>query len=68
MLTPEIKDRALKLLTKARAMSDTPSRYNYQTGDYWNSCGEMVEFLEELLDIRAGGTVHNPMFETEIRL
>lgn len=63
-MTPEMREWALKLLTKARAMSDTPSRYDYQTGDYWNVCGEMEEFLEELLDVRAGGAVNNPMFET----
>lgn len=67
-MTPETQERAIKLLTKSQAMSDAPGRYDYQIGDYWNVCGEMVEFLEELLDIRAGGMAHNPMFDTEIRL
>lgn len=64
MLTPEMRERALKLLAGARAMGEKPQRYDYQIGDYWNTCGEMAEFLEDLLDVRAAGAAHNPMFET----
>lgn len=71
MLTPEMRERAVKLMADAQAMGAKPQRYDYQIGDYWNICGEVVEFLEDLLGVRedcaapmAAASV-NPLFEAE---
>lgn len=68
MLTPEMRERAQKIMADAQAMGDKPQRYDYQIGDYWNICGEVVEFLEDLLQCdgkpMAAASV-NPLFEAE---
>ena len=74
-MTPALEQKARQLLLKAEAMAYKDARYTFQIGDYWNICGEVAEFLEDLLDCRSksddkpmAAGHNNPLYNTEITI